>query len=175
MSKIPVLSPDQSMPEYSYVPGKFPHPIRDPSGHSYGERAEEILDFDPARWRECHAYLRGIDLFNRGYYWESHESWEAVWNAAGREGIVADFLKGLIKLAAASVKAREGSAIGVARHATRGDRIFRRVEAEHPLFMGLALTNLREIAQQLAANPEQVVNTSEEPVVRLHDFLLAPE
>ncbi len=32
----------------------------------------------------------GVDLFNHGYYWESHEEWESLWHAAGRRGVVAD-------------------------------------------------------------------------------------
>jgi hypothetical protein len=56
------------------------------------------------------AYLRGIDLFNFGYWWESHEAWEGLWRACGRRGPAADFLKGLIKLAAAGVKASTGTA-----------------------------------------------------------------
>ncbi|MCA9142785.1 MAG: DUF309 domain-containing protein [Planctomycetales bacterium] len=174
MSNIPVLLPATQMPPYSYVPGKFPHPIRDPKGHSFGTAAEKVMYLDPDKWDYCDTYLRGIDLFNHGYYWESHESWEAVWNAAGREGTVADFIKGLIKLAAASVKAREGSAIGVARHATRGDKLFGKVQAETPNLMGLSLVELREFAQHLASNAEQVVNTSDAPVARLHDYVLVP-
>ena len=49
------------------------------------------------------------DLLNHGFYWEAHEAWETLWHAAGRKGEIADFLKGLIKLAAAAVKAREGN------------------------------------------------------------------
>ena len=41
-------------------------------------------------------------------YWEAHEAWEELWHACGRMGPTADFLRGLIKLAAAGVKVREG-------------------------------------------------------------------
>ena len=34
---------------------------------------------------------------------KSHVAWESLWMACGRKGAVADFLKGLIKLAAAGV------------------------------------------------------------------------
>ena len=78
MSKIPVLLPGEPLPPYSYVPGKFPHPIRDPQGHSFGEVPDAVVNLDPQQWRECRPYLRGIDLFNHGFYWEAHESWEAV-------------------------------------------------------------------------------------------------
>ncbi len=178
MSKIPVLLPGTPMPAYSYVPGKFPHPIRDRQGHSFGEAAEEVTDFDPRRWQECKVYLRGIDLFNHGYYWEAHEAWEAVWHAVGREGVVADFIKGLIKLTAACVKAREGSAIGVARHATRGGRLFRTVQAAlaaESSMLGLSLVDLQEIARQMAAGADRLIDKSDEPVVRIHEFLFEPK
>ena len=178
MSKIPVLLPGEPMPAYAYVPGKFPHPIRDPRGHSFGELSPEVVNLDPRRWRECRAYLRGIDLFNRGFYWEAHESWEAVWHAAGRQGAVANFIKGLIKLAAACVKAREGSANGVARHATRGDKLFCYAQAalgSESSMMGLSLAELRDFAQRLEASADDVVDTSDEPVVRIHDFQLDPK
>jgi uncharacterized protein len=65
-----------------------------------------VLDLDD--WRECDAYIAGFELFNEGYYWEAHEQWEAVWIAVGRSGVAGSLLKGLIKLAAAGVKIRQG-------------------------------------------------------------------
>lgn len=62
-------------------------------------------------------YLRGIDLFNHGFYWESHEAWEAVWISAGRRGSVADFLKALIKVAAAA-SALAGESCSVTQQAS---------------------------------------------------------
>lgn len=58
-------------------------------------------------------------LFDRGYYWESHEAWEQVWIALGRTGEAADLVKGLIKLAAAGVKYLEGNLRGAQRHFAR--------------------------------------------------------
>jgi predicted metal-dependent hydrolase len=42
---------------------------------------------------------RGIDLFNRGLYWEAHEAWEEVW-MPDRRGPDRGFYKGLIQIAA---------------------------------------------------------------------------
>src|SRR6476661_8020059 len=111
------LVPDEPLPPYSYVTGLFPHPTRDPLGHSFGNSAPASAPVDPSNWSASRAYLVGCDLFNLGYYWEAHETWEGLWHACGRRGMTADFLKGLIKLAAAGVKAREGRRQGVARHA----------------------------------------------------------
>ncbi len=60
------------LPSYAYLPGKNPHPVRDPAGHSYKVEppvpAEASLDSDIFLW--------GLDLFNHGYYWEAHEAWK---------------------------------------------------------------------------------------------------
>src|ERR1700686_4737222 len=42
---------------------------------------------------------RGIDLFNRGDYWEAHEAWEQEW-MPDRKGPDAGFYKGLIQVSA---------------------------------------------------------------------------
>ncbi len=41
----------------------------------------------------------GIDLFNRGEYWEAHEAWEREWTL-DRKGPESGFYKGLIQVAA---------------------------------------------------------------------------
>ena len=65
--------PEKSFPPYAYLPGRQPHPVRDPAGHSYRVEpmpvaAEASLGSDVFLW--------GLDLFNHGYYWEAHEAWE---------------------------------------------------------------------------------------------------
>ncbi len=122
----------------------------------YGEKpdpAELFVD----DWQQCTTYLRGIDLFNHGYYWEAHEAWEALWHAAGRKGPIADFLKGLIKLAASGVKSLEGSSVGRARHARRAMELFGVAAAsliyEDNRFMGLMLDDLVSAAGNLIESP----------------------
>src|SRR6202171_6004569 len=95
------------LPPYSFVPGLFPHPVSDPRGHSFGQHFTAPALPDPEKWSSNAPYLCGLDLFNHGYYWEAHEAWESLWHACGHKGLVADFLKGLIKLAAGGVKKRE--------------------------------------------------------------------
>jgi uncharacterized protein len=41
----------------------------------------------------------GIELFNRGRYWDAHEAWEHAW-MPDRKGNDAGFYKGLIQVAA---------------------------------------------------------------------------
>jgi predicted metal-dependent hydrolase len=126
---LPRLVPDEPLPPYTFVPGRTPHPVSDPAGHQFGIPPAPPAPLDPERWHDSRAFLHGIDLFNHGYYWEAHEAWEGLWHACGRRGPVGDLLKGLIRLAAAGVKAREGRPRGVADHAAAAARLFGRVAA----------------------------------------------
>src|SRR5947208_4284566 len=83
---LPRLAPELPLPPYSYVSGQFPHPFSHPEGHYHGAPAEPLMPPEPALWYECRSYLHGLDLFNRGYYWEAHETWEGLWHACGRAG-----------------------------------------------------------------------------------------
>lgn len=170
------LVPDAPLPDYTYVPGRqHPHPTSDERGHSYGVDIK-VEAFDPLRWDQCTAYLFGIDLFNFGYYWEAHEQWEAVWIEAGRRGNMADFLKGLIKLAAAGVKAREGREAGVCRHARRAEQLFNLVKGSHARLLGLDIDPLRQFAAALQVRPVQGGDSPEDAarVRPLWDFALRP-
>src|SRR4051794_21237480 len=105
--KVPRRLLGEPLPAYAHLPGQTPHPLNDPQGHSFGE-ANDPPALDPAGWGASRAYLRGLDLFNAGYFWEAHEVWEGLWKAAGRRGPAADFLKGLIQFAVAGLKQRQG-------------------------------------------------------------------
>lgn len=156
-------APELPLPPYAYVPGKrYPHPVTHPQGHSFGVASRE-QDVDAT-------FRYAVDLFNHGYYWEAHEAWESLWIAAGRRGAQADFLKGLIKLAAACVKGREGRAEGVARHARRCRELLVSLPADST--WPVDVVQVSAIAQRLADSPESVVNQSEEAVVRVIDELL---
>lgn len=143
--------PEEPMPPYAFVPGNFPHPTSDPAGHSFGRLPELVPVPDANHWQSCRTYLRGIDLFNHGFYWEAHEAWETVWRACGRRGLMADFFKALIHLAAAGVKIKEGRPGGVASHGKRAAELL----GKHFLdgqtrFFGLNLEDLEDRAARLA-------------------------
>jgi hypothetical protein len=145
------LVPDEPLPPYAFVPGQAPHPFSDPAGHSYGHEEPSPPALDPQRWPESRAYLYGLDLFNAGFFWESHVYLEALWKAAGKKGPTADFLKGLIKLAAAGVKAREGRPAGVKTHAGRAaalwQQVARAVATGGTPYLGFALDGLVDLAE----------------------------
>jgi hypothetical protein len=172
-SPCPRLVPDEPLPPYSYVTGRFPHPTRDPAGHSFARAAEAAPPVDPRRWHQSRAYLVGCDLFNAGYYWEAHETWEAAWKACGSRGTVADFLKALIKLAAAGVKAREGRPAGIARHAARAAQLLSgvRKQVAGARYLGLDLDALIAIAGRLAGGVA-LPPPSDAPVQIVFDFRL---
>jgi hypothetical protein len=173
---IPRLAPDWPLPPYAHVPGRTPHPVSDPQGHSYGAEPDRPPPPDAERWSSSRAYLRGLDLFNHGYYWEAHEAWEALWHACGRSGLTADFLKGLIKLAAAGVKVREGRPDGARSHARRAAELFRRTAdrlgERQPRYMGLPLAGLIDFAARVADEPPRAGDAAE--VVRVFDVVLRP-
>jgi uncharacterized protein len=176
--QIPRLAPDQPFPAYAYVPGRFPHPLSDPRGHSFGVKAQRPDPPDPDRWHICRPYLYAIDLFNHGYYWEAHEVWEGLWHACGRTGQTGRFLKGLIKLAAAGVKIRQGIPPGVKSHARRAAELFRQTEEEAGgqdcRYLGLCLGELIRFAQDIA--DAEIPRRSDDPsaVRPVFDFFLFP-
>jgi predicted metal-dependent hydrolase len=172
------LIPDLALPPYTFVPGCAPHPVRDPGGHLYGVPQHRPDPLDPANWPASRDYLFGIDLFNQGYYWEAHEKWEGLWLAAGRTGLTADFLKGLIKLAAAGVKVREGVPRGVADHAAGAANIFREVARHHggeTPYLGLRPAELIDFTHQVTEQAAAVRFDGGTGVKVVFSFALQPE
>lgn len=174
----PRFMPDVDFPPYTFVPGRTPHPIRDPAGHLFGKPIEIPPPLDPRRWGESRDYLHGLDLFNHGYYWEAHEVWEGLWRAAGRAGMTADFLKGLIKLAAAGVKVRQGQPRGVASHAAGASELFRdtarQLGGDNSAYLGLFLNELLTFAGQIETQAATVGEDEDKGVKIVFPFVLRP-
>lgn len=59
-----------------------------------------------------HLFLEGIDHFNRHEFWDAHESWEQIWLQADES---AQFLQGLIQIAAAYHHIQRGTIRGAGR------------------------------------------------------------
>jgi hypothetical protein len=150
---IPRLLPNEPLPPYTFIPGHAPHPVSDPTGHSFGRIQAAAAPLDLEHWIENHDYLRGLDLFNHGFYWEAHEAWEGLWHAAGRTGTTAMFLKGLIKLAAGGVKHLEAKPAGVLSHASRASELWHTISESlqgQPVFLGLRIASLISLADSIA-------------------------
>jgi hypothetical protein len=86
------------------VPGRAPHPRRDPRGHSYGLPEPKPTPFPADQWHTSEDYLYGIDLYNFAYWWECHEVFEGLWHAAGHNSEQGNFFQALIQLAASNLK-----------------------------------------------------------------------
>ena len=162
------MSAGEPFPAYAYVPGgPWPHPNRAP-GRGRPAPAEPIGPGEG--WARSEAYLRGIALFNAGYYWEAHEVWEGLWHAHGRTGAIADVLKALIKLAAAGVKVREGQPAGVSTHARRASELF--AAAGERRLLGLDMDQWAATARRVAVDPPLDPSPPGTPVARVFDFEL---
>jgi predicted metal-dependent hydrolase len=150
------------LPPYAYVPGgPWPHPTRDPKGHSFGRKTHPAQPLDPERWQQSQEFRRGFQLFDLGYYWEAHETWEELWHAAGRNGPLADLLRALIKIAAAGVKAREGQPHGVQIHATRALALISNIRTQigSNQWMGLDLDLIQSRLHRAIENCETLAKT----------------
>ncbi|MDX9753681.1 MAG: DUF309 domain-containing protein, partial [bacterium] len=175
-------APDIPFPSYSYVPGHSPHPTRDPQGPRYGEEYEDIVLVpapDPAEWWQSKLYLYGIDLFNNGYYWETHEAWEDLWHALGRMGETATFFKAMIHLAAAGLKAKYGQWDAMRKHARRSATLLAEIQVQLPegqaAYMGLEVPPLRAWAEAVADGEGMLIPHPEETDGPVFVFYLTPE
>jgi uncharacterized protein len=143
----------RGFPRYAFLPGRDPHPTRDPAGHSYGQPEEHLRPLAAARWSECTAYLWGADLYNHGYLWEAHEAWEGLWHASKEDRIQALFLQGLIQCAAAWLKIPMGQPRGVERlSALALEKLEEVGRRGAPRYMGVDLTDFSEGVRAFAAS-----------------------
>jgi predicted metal-dependent hydrolase len=212
----PRYAPSNPLPPYAYVPGHdLPHPVTDPRGHAYSVQAKAHgvakplaglahLPPDAASRRRVSAatlaadpqWRFALDVFNGGWYWEAHEAWEGFWNALGRITPEARFVQGLIHIAAAAVKIREGKPNGIARHTKRARDLLggsRAAPAGSALAvissghgeslrdagaaLGLAPESLAAVVAELDAYKPECWHTSRAPVVRVlaNELRLAEE
>ena len=51
--------PSRPFPPYAFLPGRDPHPTRDPRGHSYGSDETPPDYVPPELWRTSEEYLFG--------------------------------------------------------------------------------------------------------------------
>ncbi|GAB3677481.1 hypothetical protein GCM10028792_17920 [Salinisphaera aquimarina] len=106
----------RALPAYRFLPGRDPHPTADPRGHSVDSAPWfEIGGCAPADWADCAPYLYGVDCFNHGFWWESHEAWEPLWRGLDSESVQGHYVQGLIQAANALLKRRMGRPSAVAR------------------------------------------------------------
>ena len=103
----------------------------------------------PAHFELGEALRHGARLFNAGKFYEAHEAWEDVWRPM--KGAERDFFRGLIQLAVAMKKAREGNPAGVVRLLERADGLLAPYEPAH---RDIDVTALRRRMSSLRAEAE---------------------
>lgn len=150
LAKHPRRYSERPFPDYRFVPGKTPHPTRDPHGHSYNKPPEQLVSFNPDDWNTCEIYLFGIDLFNYHYWWEAHEALEVIWVAAGKHTKTGLFTQGLIQIAAAHLKGWQGHLDAASNLAIAGLKKMQRIESN---FLGINVAKFRsDVKAYLSGN-----------------------
>lgn len=130
-------------PAYRFLPGQSPHPRRNPRGHSFGcpEPAPAVVTVQ--NWQRSDWYRYGVDLFNYGYWWEAHEVFEALWDAAGHDTEAGQFFQALVHVAGANLKLEVENLASAVTLANNG---LRRLARLPPHYMGV---DLRELSERL--------------------------
>lgn len=109
-------------------------------------------------------YLAGIELFNRGAFFEAHEVWEDLWHechSADRR-----FFQALIQAAVAAYHWGRGNVAGATRLYHSGRKY---MEPFRPVYLGLSVDDFwNAMAEHLAGGPApQIVPRSEVPRSKL--------
>lgn len=142
MNTPPRLIPDWPLPDYVFIPGENPHPKKI-GGHMEGEKDPVSTPLDHQGPGTNKHFLYAIDLYNAGYFWESHVYFESLWNAHGRKGETADFLKALIKLGAAGIKLKLGQNHNAREHFERACELLKDVRSRvGDVYLGFELEDL---------------------------------
>ncbi len=107
------------LPVAAHVPGKTPRPadalFDDLKG---GLQSCVMVD----EFADSAAFRGGIEAFDRGYFWESHELLEAVWTRLPPASAERYLVQGLIHFANACLKARMRRARAVCRIQERAEK-----------------------------------------------------
>ncbi len=160
LTTLPWYGADHTLPASRFIPGLTPprEPHRTAGVHG---------PWTPEQWPTLQAYLRGVDLFNRWYFWEAHEGWESLWRAHPPQSAPARYIQGLIAAAASLLKLRMGQ-VRAAR--TLSTAACERLAVFRGSWMGLEVGRFRaDLARCLASvNPAlRPTPWSEAPRIRL--------
>lgn len=97
-------------------------------------------------------FASGLDVFHAGCFWEAHECWETLWRREPKSAPRRRLLQGLIFLAAARVKARQGRPQGAAELQRRALAALTAASEPDARASGIDLPAL--VARAAAAGPE---------------------
>jgi hypothetical protein len=83
--------------------------VKHPQGHAFGRvEPPPVWPETPGGWASAKEHRAAIDLFNRGFFWEAHEAWEALWHVGPHDAPERHALQGLIQAAAGLLKRGTG-------------------------------------------------------------------
>ncbi|MFM7203216.1 MAG: DUF309 domain-containing protein [Myxococcota bacterium] len=173
---------ERPLPPYAFVPTFWPHPVRDPQGHSHKNPLDYGLPPSEQDFRQHEGWQYVQRLLLNGFYWEAHEGLEHWWKQLPESDARRPYFQGLLHLAAAGVKARQGQPGGVHSHASKAEKRLEeadlRLNAEHqmrtsdPVFLGISLNMLRKEASRIALQSSRFHTESGAhlvlPVLALH-------
>jgi predicted metal-dependent hydrolase len=96
------------------------------------------------------AFRLGIEQFNRGLYYECHDTLEEIWS--GARGPARDFLQGLIQVAVAYYHLSSGNAAGARSLFARA---LRRLEGYGTSYLDVDLESVRAQAREALSRLER--------------------
>ncbi|MFQ5865013.1 MAG: DUF309 domain-containing protein [bacterium] len=96
-------------------------------------------------------FRKGIELFNQGQFWESHEAWEGVWKRHPENSRI--FFQGLIQVAAGLHQLHRGIYHGAIKHYSSALWKLKRFQAH---FLGVNVNHLVEKVEQGLAEIKQL-------------------
>ena len=140
----------REFPSYRFVPGRTPHPRRDPRGHSYRLPEPKPTPFPADQWQNSEDYLYGVDLYNFAYWWECHEIFEGLWHAVGRASEQGNFFQSLVQLTAGNLKCFLGNSAAAHNLFRRG---IMRLQKVPPSYQGIDVLRLTEALRMHLITP----------------------
>ena len=132
---------DFPFPCKRYLPGEDIHPSKHPSGDHMPKCRFNSISFGVQTWRDSDRYLYAIDLFNYGYYWETHEVLEEIWREIGTKTPTGLFIQGFIQIAAALIKKTQSFHRGARRLSEKG---LSKIRLQSGVFLGIDVSVFSE-------------------------------
>ncbi len=144
------VGPALTLPEVPHLPGRTPRP---PESLFAPLKQGLTPALPPGALAASPAFRAGLHAFIRRYYWEAHEFWEAVWACLPPAGAERLFLRGLIQLANAGLKARMGRPAAAVKILALADAALAEAGQRHAgILMGLTRERLVALRQQAATD-----------------------
>ena len=114
------------LPGYQYIPGQTKRPGDDMGPAHIHDCSQVNAQITAQNWFKSPAFVYALDLFNAQYWWETHEVLELIWIETGKTTNSALFIQGIIQVAAALVKNKQGNLAAALRLSDKG---FKKIES----------------------------------------------